>query len=67
MDSDRQCKPSTEKVEKCLCANYQRGLSEAWNGYGFCMLLGYGPPNLHVSSSALICRIPTQLNLKRAS
>jgi len=23
--------------------------------YSFCMLLGYGPPNLHVSSSALIC------------
>jgi len=24
--------------------------------YDFCMLLGYGPPNLHVSSSALTCR-----------
>jgi hypothetical protein len=26
----------------------QRGLSEAQNGYGFGMLLGYGSPNLHV-------------------
>jgi hypothetical protein len=32
------------------------GLSEAQNGYTLCMLLGYGPPNLQVSSSALICR-----------
>jgi hypothetical protein len=35
---------------------YQRGLSEAHNGYTFCMLLGYGPTNLQVLSSALICR-----------
>jgi len=34
---------------------YQRGDTEAQNGNGFCMLLGHGSPNLHVSSSALIC------------
>jgi hypothetical protein len=37
---------------------YQRGLSEAQYGCSFllCMLLGYGPWNSLVSSSALICR-----------
>jgi len=34
---------------------FQRGGTEAQNGYGFCMLLGYGSLNWHVSSSALIC------------
>jgi len=28
--------------------------SEAQDGYGFCMLLGYGSPNWQVSSSVLI-------------
>ena len=45
----------------------QREDTEAQNGYGFCMLLGYWPPNLQVSSSALICSILMQLSLKPAS
>jgi hypothetical protein len=35
---------------------WQRGDTEVQNGYGFCMLLGYGTPNLQVSILALICR-----------
>jgi hypothetical protein len=41
------------EVEKAFL---HRGLSEVPNGYGFSMLLGYGPRNWLVSSSALICR-----------
>ena len=33
-----------------------RGLSEAQNGHGFRVLLGCGPPNWQVPSSALISR-----------
>jgi hypothetical protein len=34
--------------------NTRGGYGQKW--YNFCMLLGYGPPNLHVSSSAVKCR-----------
>jgi len=37
-----------------LIKTSRRGLSEVQNGYGFCMLLGYGPPDWQVPSSALI-------------
>jgi len=43
---------------------YARGVVWGPNGYTFCMLLGYGPPDLQVSSSALISM---QLSLKRES
>jgi hypothetical protein len=48
--STRRQHASTGKVEG------QRGDTEAQNGYTVCMLLGYGSPNLHVLSSALICK-----------
>jgi cysteinyl-tRNA synthetase len=48
---------STGKKEgRKACVLWQRGDTEAQKGYSFCMLLGYGSPNWHVSSSALICR-----------
>jgi len=37
---------------KHACVLYQRGLSEAQNGYGFDMIPGYGPPDGALSSSA---------------
>ena len=45
---------------------FQRGDTEAQNGYGFCMLLGYGPPNLQFQVQ-LWYVISMQLSLKPAS
>jgi len=64
-DSDTIC-AKTRSVSKVIPAPptmrlttqtwiYQRGLYVAQNGYTFRMLLGYGPPNLQVPSSALLC------------
>jgi hypothetical protein len=47
------------KVCQSLCPFIEilaEGVTWGQKWYGFGMLLGYGSPNLHVSSSALLCR-----------
>jgi len=40
-------------INRTIIEVYQRGLSEARNGYGFGMIPGHGPPDVNLSSLAL--------------